>query len=133
MNHPPLVLIDFYEGEYLGSLSGLALLCSLEGRVTVYDRPPLDLIEELEKLLELCGERWSAPSVEVGPSTTFVRDNEQSDSAPLLRVDADTSEGLARAKLSLKDGTTYSIPAITVGRDDDVAAVLRKLLKSMLH
>ena len=128
-----MLAIAFYAGEYTGDASALTYLCDIEGSVTPGGRPPFTALEETLRVLAMCAERYSTPSLAEPALTVFIGSKKRGRTTPLARLDVLLHDGLARASIVRDDAPRVSTEPVPVDSDDDVATVVRKILATYLQ
>jgi hypothetical protein len=127
-----MLAIAFYAGEYTGDASTLKYLCDIEGSVTPGGRPPFTALEETQRVLAMCTERYSTPSLAEPALTVFIGRKKRGRTTPLARLNVLLHDGLARASIVREDAQSVAVGPVAVDSDDDVATIVRKVLTKYL-
>ncbi|WMY08107.1 hypothetical protein [Paraburkholderia phenoliruptrix] len=120
--------IAFYDGAYGGDLAAMVHLCDVEGRVVPDDRPPFPLLEEVRRVLEMCGEKYAAPRASGERFTVFLGRNSDAQVQPLATFDVVAQQGLVRASVMYADGSRTDITGAAFEDDDDVVTTFLNIL-----
>ena len=122
--------IAFYDGAFDGDLDALVHLCDVEGSVLPYDKPLFPLLEEVRRVLEMCGEKYAAPRASGQHFTVLLGRKLGAQFEPLARFDVVAQQGLARASVMYADGSRTDINGAAFGGDDDVVTTLLNVLEA---
>ncbi len=122
--------LAFYDGVFDGDLAALAHLCDVEGSVVPDDRPPFALLEEMRRVLKMCGEKYAAPRAVGERFTVLVGRKSDAQLQPLARFDVVAHHGHARASVMYADDTWTDISGAAFEGDDDVVTTLLNILKA---
>ncbi|RQM50963.1 hypothetical protein EHZ19_02170 [Paraburkholderia bannensis] len=124
-------IISIYDGEYFAGESPLPLLCEIEGSVTPYGREPFGILEEAEKVLEMCEERYGAARPSGDCMTVVVARKVGNDVMPVVRLDIHARNGTARASIQTYDFPSWNAEPTTYAPDDDAVTILRKVIAAL--
>ncbi|MDR6393507.1 hypothetical protein [Paraburkholderia phenoliruptrix] len=122
--------LAFYEGAVDGDLAALVHLCDVEGSVVPDDRPPFALLEEMRRVLRMCGEKYAAPHSVGERFTVLVGRKSDAQLQPLARFDVVAHRGHARASVMYADGSRTDINGAAFEGDDDVVTTLLNILEA---
>ncbi len=122
--------IVFYDGIYSGDPAPAVHLCDVEGSVVPDDRPPFPLLEELRRVLEMCAEKYAAPSASGDRFSVLIGRKTDSQVQHLARLDVVAHQGLVRASVVYTDGSRTDINGTASEGDDDVVMTLLNVLKA---
>ncbi|WP_321927892.1 hypothetical protein [Paraburkholderia guartelaensis] len=125
----PIILI--YDGEFFAGEAPLPLLCEIEGSVTPYDREPFGVLEEAEKILEMCGERYTVGRPSGDCLTVVVARKHKNDVMPVVRLDIHARNGMARASIQTYDFPRWDSEPVYYAPEDDAVTILRKIIASL--
>src|SRR5260370_16723248 len=94
-----MLAIAFYAGEYTGDASALTYMCDIEGSVTPGGRPPFTALEETQRVLQMCTERYATPALEGSALTVFIGRKKRGRITPLARLDILLQDGYAQTSI----------------------------------
>ena len=122
--------LAFYDGAFEQDLAAMVHLCDVEGSVVPDDRPPFALLEEVRRVLDLCGEKYAAPRASGQHFTVLLGRKLGAQLEPLARFDVVAHQGLARASVMYADGSRTDINGAAFEGDDDVVTILLNILEA---
>jgi hypothetical protein len=125
----PIILI--YDGEFFADEAPLPLLCEIEGSVTPYGREPFGILEEAEKVLEMCGERYTVGRPTGDGMTVVVARKVGNDVMPVVRLGILARNGTASASIQTYDFPRWDAEPVCYAPDDDAVMILRKIIASL--
>lgn len=125
--------ISFYDGEFVGEMSPLSRICIVEGRVTPYGREPFSPVEETWRLLQMCAEKYAAPSPRGDCFTVFIgtKNRNNTDVEPLARLEVYAHNGIAVASVVSRK-PRWDTERVSYAPDDDAVAIVCKILRANL-
>ncbi|MEX3992717.1 hypothetical protein AB4Y35_18325 [Paraburkholderia sp. EG286A] len=126
-----LLEISLYDGEFLGIMSPFAKICSIEGGVTPYGRPPFSPLEEAWILLEMCAERYTTPPPRSDCLTVFIRRQNRGDTEvePLIRLDVYAHNGEATATIVSRT-PAWDTERVRYQPDDSAVTIVLNVLRA---
>ncbi|SAK91453.1 hypothetical protein AWB78_04924 [Caballeronia calidae] len=124
----PTIIVDISDGKVLDDTDASKRLCSLEGGVQVFDRPRLETLDEVAKLLEISIEKYAVPTLSDESMTVFVLVCSTEKAVPFARFDVNVDNGQAYATLHCDDGFRQSVKRVAVHPYDDVLTLIHRIM-----
>jgi hypothetical protein len=122
-----MLAISIYDGG-CDNISFFTRICEIEGCVVPDNRTPFNTLEEAQKVLEMYADKCSTPSPSGSYLTVFIGRKTGDDVAPLARLAVTVRDGLASASIVSNDASRVDTAPVAVNSDDDVVAIVRKVL-----
>ncbi|WP_321910286.1 hypothetical protein [Paraburkholderia sp. J11-2] len=126
-----MLKISIFDGEFVPGEAPLPLLCEIDGSVAPYDKEPYGPLEEAEKVLELCGERYTVGRPSGNGMTVVVGRKFESNEMPVVRLDIHARNGIARASIQTYDYPRWDAEPTYYAPEDDAVTILRKIIASL--
>jgi hypothetical protein len=126
-----MLRISIFDGEFLLGEGPLPLLCEIEGSVTPYGKECFAGLEETEKILEMCGDRYTVGRPSGDNMTVVIARKVGNDVMPVMRLDIHARNGTARAGIQTYDFPRWDAEPVCYAPDDDAVTILRKIIAAL--
>jgi hypothetical protein len=126
-----MLKILFFDGEFLRGEASLPLLGEIEGRVTSDGIEPIGPLEEAEKVLEMCCERYTVARPSRDFMTVAIARKTEADVEPLVRLDILARDGIAHVSIQSSSWPRWDAEPAYYTPEDDAVAIVRKVLASL--
>lgn len=126
-----MLKISVFDGEFLFGEVPLPLLCDIEGSVTPDGREPFGPLEEAERVLEMCCERYTVGRPSGDFMTVHIGRKTETDVEPLVRLDILAREGIAHVSIQSRSWPRWDAEPVYYAPDDDAVTILRKVIAAL--
>lgn len=123
--------ISIFDGELVPGEAPLPLLCEIEGSVVPDGKEPFGPLEEAEKILEMCRERYTVARPNCDFITVCVGRKRETDVELLVRLDILARDGIARTSIRNREWPRWDAEPTNYAPEDDAIAIVLKVIASL--